>query len=954
MAEAFETLEDRHPPDWFAVSDPPEARLGSGGGTAHLLAEAWRGTAPVQTFSQWLQSSRKLIIHGGGQSRRLPAYGPVGKLLMPVPVLRGSHGQRLDQTLLDLQLPFFHRVLDQAPALSVAMVASGDVLLECAPRLPALPAVDVLGLGMWVPGEKARHFGVFFADYRRPTELAFFLQKPPAARINELAGAYYPLVDTGVWLFSERALDVLMRRCGWTGQGFAGGRAAIYELYSEFGLSLGTHPVEKDPEINALTCAVVALPDARFHHFGTSRQMIESVSALQNRQLDQTRLGLTGAKRPPNVHRLNSRFELPLDLDKNHTLWVENSAVSGSWSLASQHVLTGVPENQWDLHLEVGVCLDFVPVGRDVYAVRFYGIDDEFRGPIGDRQTRWLGAPVLDWFARRGIALTEAGLVPDTDLQQTQLFPLLSREQLEPRWLEWLCASQPAANPAFATLWCTNLRVSAEGLGAEINLDRLYQERARRRRQCLLPMLRNARWSVFYRLDLDATAQIFAAANEPLPEPPATADQSEAAGPLESVHDRMFRSAVLRHRREKGWETVEQSAFARLRELIVREAQLQPVLPRCHVLEDQIIWGRSPVRLDLAGGWTDTPPYCLEFGGRVVNAAVDLNGQPPIQVFGKLCPRPELVLRSIDLGAEERIRTYAELDTFDQPGSPFGLAKAALALAGFVPRFHAHGGFPTLEAQLRDFGGGLELSMLSAVPKGSGLGTSSILAATLLATLGELCGLGWNQGSLFSRTLALEQMLTTGGGWQDQAGAIFRGLKLIETASGLSQKPNVRWLPPHLFNRDYANTLLLLYYTGVTRLAKKILQEIVRGIFLNSPGRLATITEIAANAMRASDALQACEYSALAEAVHQSWQLNQQLDAGTNPPETQRVLDQVGDWLAAAKLLGAGGGGFFLMLAKDEEAARRIRRSLRDSPPNPCARFVDFSLSETGLHLTRS
>ena len=148
-------------------------------------------------------------------------------------------------------------------------------------------------------------------------------------------------------------------------------------------------------------------------------------------------------------------------------------------------------------------------------------------------------------------------------------------------------------------------------------------------------------------------------------------------------------------------------------------------------------------------------------------------------------------MRSIDLGVEERVRTYEELDTFAQPDSAFALAKAAFALAGFLPRFHADGGFASLEKQLRDFGGGIELSLLSAVPKGSGLGTSSILAATVLAALGDLCGLNWDRNVLFTRTLALEQMLTTGGGWQDQAGAIFRGIKLIETAPGLAQKPTI-------------------------------------------------------------------------------------------------------------------------------------------------------------------
>ena len=71
-----------------------------------------------------------------------------------------------------------------------------------------------------------------------------------------------------------------------------------------------------------------------------------------------------------------------------------------------------------------------------------------------------------------------------------------------------------------------------------------------------------------------------------------------------------------------------------------------------------------------------------------------------------------------------------------------------------------------------------------------------------------------------------------------------------------------------------------------------------------------------------------------------------------NPPES--VPSCVGDYLEAARLLGAGGGGYLLMLAKDPESAVRIRRLLEESPPGPTARFVDFRVSETGLQITRS
>ncbi len=954
MAAAFASLGGSTRRGWMACSDPPGQKLGSGGGTAHLLVQAWRQQPERLTFSDWLRASRKLIVHGSGESRRLPAYAAEGKPLIPIPVFRWARGQRLDQTLLDLQMPAYERVLAHAPAGLAALVASGDVLLRFGHDLPPFPDVDVLGLGMWVTPETAKDFGVFFTPRRNPQQLDLFLQKPSPARIRELALDHLYLVDTGMWLLSERALEVLLLRCGWQHdtQDFAKGRPDSYELYGQFGLALGQSPTLPDALIGRLSCAVVPLPEPEFYHFGTSRQLIQSVSALQNLELDERKLGLAGARRHPDQYLQNSTFRFPLRQDENHHLWVENSVIPATWKLASDHVLTGIPDNNWDLRLEPQVCLDFVPVGQEDYCVRCYGMDDTFRGALNDRATRWLGASAPAWFEARGLALDELQIQPTTDIFFAPLFPVLHPSRIQARFLEWLFACNPVRNPEFARFWQATSRLSAQEIPLRVNLARLMAQRASQRRLCLPSMLRNARWSVFLNLDLESTAELYAASGQDLPQP--MVDTGDGLNPMHQVRERMFRAAVLRHRGADGWKEQEAEAFAHLREMIVRDAGLLPAAPRCTVQEDQIVWGRSPVRLDLAGGWTDTPPYCLEHGGKVVNLAANLNGQPPIQAFAKLSPRPELVMRSIDLGAEQRITTYDELASFAQPGSEFAIAKAAFALAGFLPRFHAGGGYRSLKEQLLEFGGGIEVSLLCAVPKGSGLGTSSLLAATVLATIGDLCGLNWDQHTIFSRTLALEQLMTTGGGWQDQAGGIYRGVKLIETAPGLKQKPTLRWLPDYLLGQALANQTVLLYYTGLTRLAKSILYEIVRGIFLNSPTHLATIEEIGANAEVAYQAIQRLDLQGLAEAIRRSWELNQRLDSGTNPPAMQKIFSQVHDYLAAAKLLGAGGGGYLLMLAKDKTAADRIRETLSAHPPNPRARFVDYQLSETGLQLTRS
>ena len=128
MVEHLAKCEPRTAKSCFAIADPAGCQLGSGGGTAHLLNEAWRADKSEGSFERWLDSSRKLMIHGGGQSRRLPAYAATGKLFVPVPAYRWALGHRVDQTLLDLQEPFLREVCDRATPTSRLLIASGDVL----------------------------------------------------------------------------------------------------------------------------------------------------------------------------------------------------------------------------------------------------------------------------------------------------------------------------------------------------------------------------------------------------------------------------------------------------------------------------------------------------------------------------------------------------------------------------------------------------------------------------------------------------------------------------------------------------------------------------------------------------------------------------------------------------------------------------------------------------------
>ena len=290
---------------------------------------------------------------------------------------------------------------------------------------------------------------------------------------------------------------------------------------------------------------------------------------------------------------------------------------------------------------------------------------------------------------------------------------------------------------------------------------------------------------------------------------------------------------------------------------------------------------------------------------------------------------------------------------YNRVGSPFSIPKAALALAGFLPEFSKEP-HHSLKDQLKAFGAGIELTMLSAIPAGSGLGTSSILAGTVLGALSDFCGLSWDKNEIGRRTLILEQLLTTGGGWQDQFGGLLAGVKLLETERGFHQQPVVRWLPDGIFTHPDHRACHLLYYTGITRTAKQILAQIVRRMFLNQHDEVAQLRQMKQHTMQMYEALQRENFEEMGRLVRKTWQQNQRLDSGTNPPEVARITALIDDLCLGYKLPGAGGGGYLYMIAKDPEAAARIRQKLLQNSPNANARFVDMSLSHSGLQISRS
>ena len=102
------------------------------------------------------------------------------------------------------------------------------------------------------------------------------------------------------------------------------------------------------------------------------------------------------------------------------------------------------------------------------------------------------------------------------------------------------------------------------------------------------------------------------------------------------------------------------------------------------------------------------------------------------------------------------------------------------------------------------------------------------------------------------------------------------------------------------------------------------------------------------------DTIQRGEFDAFGRLVAKTWEQNKALDNGTNPPAVEELISRIKDYALGYKLPGAGGGGYLYIIAKDSSAAARIRKELTVSPQNANARFVEMSLSDKGLQISRS
>ncbi|XP_030640456.1 L-fucose kinase [Chanos chanos] len=356
-----------------------------------------------------------------------------------------------------------------------------------------------------------------------------------------------------------------------------------------------------------------------------------------------------------------------------------------------------------------------------------------------------------------------------------------------------------------------------------------------------------------------------------------------------------------------------------------------------------------PARLDLSGGWSDTPPIAFEHGGTVVNVAVKVDGKRPIGAKVRRIPECRLVLVSSSgapdctVTMETVCEVLEDLEDHCQPHAPGALLKAVCVCSGLVSLPSQQ----SLQEQLSQrWGGGLEIHSWSLLPHGSGLGTSSILAGAVLAAVYRCTGQTYDTDSLIHAVLHLEQTLTTGGGWQDQVGGLVGGVKVARSKACLPLRVEVEHLS---LSTDFLSTLqqhLLLVYTGKTRLARNLLQDVVRSWYGRLPSIVENAEQLVSNAEECGLAFREGSLCKLGRCLDNYWKQKKVMAPGCEPAAVRIMMNALRPLTLGQSLTGAGGGGFLLLLTKEAQQEETVRHVLNNTQ---C--LGDFSIHTVELDM---
>ena len=787
---------------YAVLPDPEGKRVGSGGATFQVM----RYIADQEPERENpFKNRRILVIHSGGDSKRVPQYSAIGKLFSPVPreLPDGRSSTLFDEFIVGMSgVP--SRIQEGM------LVLSGDVLLLFNPLQIDAQFDGAAAISIKEPVATGKNHGVFLNDGHDYVKC--FLHKQTEERLREMGAvnkAGNVDLDTGAVLFGSALLQALFRLISTEGKvdekkfrQFCNEEARI-SFYGDFLYPLANDSTLEDfykeaaegqlnealhecrtqiwNAIHHFSMKLLCLSPAEFIHFGTTRELRSLVTKdVQDYEFLDWKMQVNSAVQKEGFAAHNAYVGSRAKIGKE--AYLENCYILGNSEVGDGTVLSHV--RIMDRKIPEQIVMHGIELTGGKKVIRIYGVPDNPKGKYPG-EVSFLGTTLNQFMTQNEVMKEELWKGEETYLWFADLYPVCDdwEDALDMAEIIYKMAHGTATEEEISR-WRESERMSlyssfnAADIEASCDQERFLENRILAK--CFIRKLEQGMYyadalKIFGKRGI--SKEIFKLLIE----------DAEEAGFSLKIRIYHAVSCYMKKTRtiydDLHYDALENDCFGTIQEVIYEEAEKKlPDSAGYRIVKDQVDIA-LPVRVNWGGGWTDTPPHCNEKGGVVLNAAMKLRGIYPVQITVKRLDELHVEFESKDIGVYTTVDSAAEIQDCHNPYDSFALHKAALIACGIIPVKEE----ADLQEILKRMGGGIYLStQVYGVPKGSGLGTSSILSGACVKGIFEFLGQERTDAEIYDVVLGMEQIMSTGGGWQDQVGGLTEGIKLISTKPGIA------------------------------------------------------------------------------------------------------------------------------------------------------------------------
>ena len=933
---------------FLVVTDYQEKRIGSGGATLNVLRVLAEEYGMANVLNQKI-----LVIHSGGDSKRIPQYSACGKLFAPVPrMLPGGYVSTLFDELVIIATDIPNRC-----GKGMMIFPSDTELLFNSLQLDLI-SCDAAGLSMKAPVSVGQDHGVFVqgtncSDHRNH-DVEWFLHKQPAATLNEFGAvdsSNQVDVDTGcIWFSSKlvRELYGLITTDGAFDQSrfdrfvdpkvclnfYAdlvyplAAKSTIGEFYEEapengFSDELKECRKEIFDRLHKYRLSLVKLVPARYIHFGMTHEMndlfvddIDKYSFLNwERRLATNAVSGTV---------LNSFVSSDSVIPDN--TYVEDSIITGS-TIGERCIISNVDVEGTTIPSDIVLHGLKLKSGKSV--CRIYGRHDN---PKASSNSPYLGGSLEDLLNKTGILPEDVWGKNTASIWNAKIFPECDTmpEAVEAA-LKILKMMRGEASSDEVNAWKASVRHSLNSSFNEADVPGLIA-----RQQDIDKRVKVELFVAALAGGADMTETIDALNTRKYNAGEYISMVSEIAGASDFPQNmRLYLACADMCRKfeiddESGsYSLFEDAAYDVIRDAITRETfkrfNVDP--DALHIVSDSVT-EQLPVRINFCGSPSDAAPYCLEHGGTMIDGALTLRGELPIKVTVNRISESEIRFGSIDQGCTDVFTDLADVASCSNPFDPYALHKAVLVATGIVPQ-------DVTGMTMQDFcgktGGGLEILTEVNVPKGSGLGTSSIIAAAAVKAVNGLFGIEMTNEMVYSQVFLAEQLMSTGGGWQDQVGGLTGGIKYFTSKPGTYQDIKVDVLDIPAETMKELNERFALIFSGQRRLARNVLREEMNRTIRNNKEALEAVEKIREYCSVMRYYILNGDITSFAKYITAQFELVKTLDKGASNTCIEYIFDVCGDLIDGYSICGAGGGGFLQVILKKGVTKDELKKRIGDN-----------------------